>query len=326
MQNNWTRRHHGNGGDAMPEYAFSDVIIEGLRLKARRNRVSTQRTDTSNVKPLLKFFDGCWITCDPMSTRSEQITPEKVGDYIDSRSAEGVGVSGIRREIAVAASCVRTCAKKKYWHLPNPFEAPDIELPKPRKRRWTPSEVAAMLLAGEPPLPDLILFWLTTWMRPAEAYQLEWAEVHDDRIVLNQQKNGSDLPVPLTDSAKAILSRQPRHKGVRRVFSRPDGSPLNKDSLKWLVTKARRIAATSVPSVLTAQMRDLRRTGATWALEAPGITIQDIQGVLRHKRLKITEEVYTSPPVERGRLAASASDWQQDVELAMVELAQGDAL
>lgn len=259
----------------MPEYQFNDIIKEGLRLSARRTQPSTQKTDAWNSKPLLRYFDQYWVTYDPMSTRRKVLVPERVFRYIEWRESEGVGVAGIRRELAVASKCIRSCAKYLYWQLPNPFENPPLEQSKPRKRQGTDAEIGALLEHARQPLRDMILWYLNTWMRPSEGRLLQWHEVQGDRVVLDQQKNGSDMPLALSAAALAILERQPKVGPF--VFTGENGEPLTKDGLAWLQRLARREASKVTPTVATLQLRDLRRTGATRALAQPGVTTEDIR-------------------------------------------------
>lgn len=294
----------------MPEYKFDDIIANGLRISAQRTRASTQKVDGWNAKPLLRFFTDYWITFDPMSNRRKVLVPERVFHYIQWRQAEGAGVATIRREIAVGSKCIRNCKRYLYWDLPNPFENPPLEQPKPRKRRGTREEIAALLLSAQAPLKDMVLFYLNTWMRPSEARELKWHEIQGDRIILDRQKNGTDMPLALSGEALAILDRQPRVSAF--VFTR-EGQPLTKDGLQWLMRLARRKAATAAPTIGTLQLRDLRRTGATHALAQPGVHIKDVQAQLRQKTLRTTEQVYTEPSIDRARSAVTAAPWVENV-------------
>ena len=194
----------------MPDYRFTEIIKEGLRLSAQRTQPSTQKTDSWNAKPLERYFDGYWVTYDPMSKRRKVLVPEKVFRYCQWRREDGVQDSTLRRELAVASKCVKKCRKYLYWQLPNPFEDPPAEQGKPRKRQGTNEEIAALAIAAKQPLQDMIFLMFNAWLRPGECRQLKWSEVQGDRIVLEHQKNGTDMPVALNETAQALISRQPQ--------------------------------------------------------------------------------------------------------------------
>lgn len=309
MQQDTQIRHippAGAGGRyKMPAYKFETILREGMKLKARKNRESTQKKDGYNAIPLLRFFSGYWVTYDPTCRKRKILTPESVGKYVDFRLNEDIASATIKQEVGLAQTCINVCIKKKYWELPNPFNHADVEPPKPRKRTATSEEISAMLLAAEQPLKDMILLWLNTWMRPSELRCLRRDEDYGDRIVLTQQKNGTNLPLAINQQSREILDRQPNGE----FFFQKDGEPLTKDGLAWLWKKARRKACMACPSVSDLQVRDLRRTGATAALAQPGTHVGDIQAQLRHKSLRMTESVYTRPDVERARAAVEARPW-----------------
>ena len=290
---------------ATKKYRFPEVLREGMFLKQRKNRPSTSKTEVYNSKPLLRFFHPYVLTFDVRDVRRPQkpLTPEAVMQYIDWRREDGVKDQTIRRELALASRCITICKQKKFWFdIPNPFENPDLEPDVPRTRVATGEEISAILLAADQPLKDMVLLWLQTWMRVSELRELKRSEDRGDRIVLEHQKNGTDMPLAVNAAAREILDRQP--EGTH--FFQWKGAPMSKSCLVWLWKKARRKAGVSCPSVSDLTMRDLRRTGATMALSQPGVYIGDISAQLRHKSIRMAERVYTTPSVERAKSAVDS--------------------
>jgi integrase len=115
--------------------------------------------------------------------------------------------------------------------------------------------------------------------RANEIAELRWDEVHDDQIVLPSErtKNGRAHVVPLSEPAKAILSKFPR-KDREYVFGRD-----NTGFQGWSKAKEKidaRIAEAGKP-LAHWTVHDLRRTLATQMAEL-GIQPHIIEAVLNH--------------------------------------------
>lgn len=144
--------------------------------------------------------------------------------YRDERLAQGKGANTVRLEIALI-SHVYTIARKEWGmeSLANPVES--VRKPKAppgRNRRLENGEEQRLLEAAErsgkaPWFPAIIRLAIASGMRAGELLSLEWEQVKlaQRYIQLTMTKNGDDRAVPLSQAAKAILTKLPRDIGGR---------------------------------------------------------------------------------------------------------------
>jgi integrase len=133
---------------------------------------------------------------------------------------------------------------------------------KSRDRVLTDTELKAIwTVCADNDFGAIIKLLILTGQRKNEIGSLRWDEVHDEQIVLpsNRTKNGRAHIVPLSDPAKAILSRF-RRDGRRCVFGRSDtgfgGWNASKKTLDAQIAEAGKPLEAWV-------LHDLRRTVAT---------------------------------------------------------------
>lgn len=156
----------------------------------------------------------------------------------------------------------------------------------PRKRFVQPHEEMTRLLASLAIERDAIetyfLTLVTTGCRPREARLMQWSHLHLESgrwdIPLTKTRRPHILMLP-----PELVTRlqQLSHHGDS-VFSGRSGQPWSASTMQRIWTRIRTRAG--LPDV---QMRDLRRTVASW-LEEEGVAITDIGQVLNHASQRTT--------------------------------------
>jgi integrase len=124
-------------------------------------------------------------------------------------------------------------------------------------------------------------------MRQGELLKLTWKDVDLDRktAALMDTKNGESRSVPLTDKAAAALKELKEAKVVElSVFLNLDGTPLQR---RWLSRRWERILTAA--EVTDFHWHDLRHTCAS-ILAQNGATLQEVQVLLGHKSMRMTEK------------------------------------
>ena len=179
-----------------------------------------------------------------------KVLPQDIASWRDER-LQSVAGSTIRREANLISSVFTLAIKEWRWCKDNPVSMVIMpKEPRPRDRRITPDEEAAILLQlqYEPwqqptllihELALLFLLALETAMRLGEMISLEWQHVHlDQRYVhLTLTKNGNARDVPLSSKAVKILQLMREKNGNnRQVFT------LGGESASSLFRKYRRQA------------------------------------------------------------------------------------
>jgi integrase len=118
---------------------------------------------------------------------------------------------------------------------------------------------------------------ILTGARREEIGQLKWSEIDGDTIVLSgaRTKNGQPHIIPLSSTARAIISKLPRIDGGEYLFTFHGSHPLS----GWSHSKPELddYAAVKEPW----RIHDLRRTCAT-GLQKLGVSLQVTESVLGH--------------------------------------------
>ncbi|WP_074257713.1 integrase family protein [Vannielia litorea] len=127
---------------------------------------------------------------------------------------------------------------------------------------------------------ELILF---TGFRKSEAFNLEWRNVHEDRIHLPMTKNGRSFDLPITQHHHEILA------------------PLRGLSRQWVFPSPKSSAGhLTMPERMAWSPHAHRRTFATVAMEA-GVLEEIVGRLLNHTPLSITGQRYTRPSLDALR-------------------------
>jgi integrase len=127
------------------------------------------------------------------------------------------------RAIYTPLMAVLTHAHKRGWCDRPTFERP--AQPKGKTRWLTPNEALRLIAAAAPHIKPLLIFFLSTGARVAEALELSWDDVDlsDARVMLRDTKNGTDRAARLPPAAVVALANLPGRAG--EVFRRDDGQP-----------------------------------------------------------------------------------------------------
>lgn len=128
-------------------------------------------------------------------------------------------------------------------------------------------------------------FILATGLRKAEAFTLEWKNIHADHLHLPMTKNGRSFDLPLVARHHAILE------------------PVRGLSRQWVFPSEKSVAGyIGRPQRLRWSPHAHRRTFATIAMEA-GVLEEVVGRLLNHTPLSITGRRYTKPSLDALRPA-----------------------
>jgi integrase len=123
--------------------------------------------------------------------------------------------------------------------------------------------------------------------------------------VSEECKSGRSDPVPLTESARSVLSEQPRRIRSAYVFHGADGNHYDTDKERNRISTATRKAMARA-GIHDASFHTLRHTAASWMVQA-GRPLAEIQRFLRHRSI-VTTMRYAHLAPEHLRDTASALD------------------
>lgn len=233
------------GSKSFPTAAAARQYEREIVLKASRGGIDLTRTFAEamnryrlEVTPRKK--SARWentrlkkLMCDEIARiKLSALSYEDFEDWIESERARGPADPSIRREFGVLVQVCRMCRKWR-WMTHNPTELVDKpKNSKPRKRRISPEEEAAIcteLKVHEPcktKTQEVGLIWLfaiETGMRCSEITTLEKDQLFLDDYYLHlfDTKNGDERDVPLSPRAIEIIKSVPG-QGMRVFRVRSD--------------------------------------------------------------------------------------------------------
>lgn len=242
---------------------------------------------------------------DFIGDRLRDITKTQLMAWRDAR-LKVVSPGAVNREINLLSAVFTACVREWNWLSHNPVR--DMKRPpnpRPRDRRVTPEETAAMCqalgLTSDDTIPKTqsqrlalaFLLALETGMRSGEIMSLTHDRVHEDYVHLNQTKNGTARDVPLSSKARAILQRvMAVTRGMPTVFE-----VKNPDAL-WRKARDQR-AVHIVPSVKTLHFHDSRHEAITQL--ARRIDVLDLARMIGHRDTKSLMIYYNATASEIAR-------------------------
>ena len=136
-------------------------------------------------------------------------------------------------------SILRMATKEGYFQR-NPADELTIHKVETHPKYLTYDQIVRLenTPCGNAVVRDAFLFAINTGLRHKDIRNLLWSQIKDGSLTFTQSKTGSPEILPLTNSAKAILKRQPRHlntsdDGEDHVFHLRRQSSVDKVLKTW---------------------------------------------------------------------------------------------
>jgi integrase len=240
-----------------------------------------------------------------------KLTPQDLVGYCSMRRDEGAGPYTCNMEVSKLGTALRYAGMSLRVQLPDVVGQARPLLTHlgliggggKRERRPTDDELERLVahLASErgEMFADIVRFAVATAMRRGEIERLEWADVDEaKRLVLvrdrkdPRRKAGNDQWVPLLGEAWAVLQRQPKVDGERRIF------PIGATTVSKYFTEACR--ALHIPDL---HFHDLRHEGTSQLFEQ-GYAIEQVALVTGHKDWRHLKRYTQLKPEDLHRPAA----------------------
>ncbi len=209
-------------------------------------------------------------------------------EFVGSSSLAATSVNIYLRSVQVFAGF---CARKGYVQPRNYYQEFSLTEQRKEVQIFMPEEVAAMLETmrkrGRTDLAQLVQFLLETGFRIGQALNLQWTDIKDGLIYRNSKHGERYEPFPITVSLQKLFDAMPRHSTKpNKVFfwEMSSQAAISRDFNKILAE-----------SGIEKQHRNwhtFRKTAASyWA--AQGLPLQEVQRLLGHTSVEITNSYYT---------------------------------
>ena len=228
-----------------------------------------ERADKGNLEGILR-----WLQPSLRGVIIQQIDVALIGEIVAKKRKEGVSPATVNKVLMVIRAVLRH-AQGIGWIE----SVPRIRMLKTEKKRvrfLTHAEAERLLRILPPHKSDIVRFSLATGLRMGNILELEWSQIDMARkcawVHPDQAKSRKAIPVPLSDEAMEVISRQLgkndkvvfswRGKPIKRVNNRGWQSALKKAGIKDF------------------RFHDLRHTWASWHIqnETPLSVLQELGG------------------------------------------------
>lgn len=269
-------------GGTVPECArtLKQIIAWYKEEELPKKALRTQRDNKAELARLEGVFGDSPI---------ETIRPTDVTTYLAGRVDEDGKPAPVRanREISLLSHVINFARRRGFTDMANPCAGVERNTETGRDRYVDDAEYAALYAAGDEELRDAMDLLLLTGQRPGDVLKMKRADIRDGALWVKQGKTGTNLRIDvegeLAEAIERMQTRKRKATGLRLVQD-DAGQPLTYWMLEGRFSAARTEASKEMPSVVTAQLRDIRGKAAT--------DVEDLahaQALLGHKSRTMTE-------------------------------------
>jgi integrase len=258
------------------EEMFSDVVQNYLDYQRARISPGSYWRAQGIIEQHIKPYFG--------TMKLAQVKKRHVEDYITKQRNGGLGASSVRKELNVLKHMFSFYVEQELLEFNPASGVKGPKAPQARLRYLQPAELAAVLKACPPwlqPIAGLLAF---TGMRRSEVLNLRTMDVdlQNGCVTLQQTKNNKPHVVWLNRLARQVLifSMRPGAKPTDCIFA---GDNLRKENVSLAFLRTCRKCG-----IADFHLHDLRHTAASWMRQS-GADLQDIQKVLGHSNIKMTD-------------------------------------
>lgn len=272
----------------MPDDASSAEFAQVYaRLRSGRALPASKR----NIKKLIASYmqsdkwSGLAKNTQISYRRSFRYLEEKIGAF-DPASIKARHVYDMRDSLKAtpttskrrvgALSVLMQHAIKIGWIDVNPIQKFEhLKTQKPARQPWPRDLIDAARDTADTDTLLLFEMLLGTGQRIGDVLAMQWGQVKDGGIIVEQEKTGARIYVPFTSRVAAILADTPR-RGLH-IITLPDGRPMGYNSA-WSRMKALRDAI----GADAYDIHSLRHTAASEIAAIPGMTSEHVMAITGH--------------------------------------------
>lgn len=276
--------------DNPPTMTFGELLTLYYNTIAK-NKSEKSKANQATYNRCIKR-DFAWLADMPVNT----ITAQHLTDWRNARLAK-VSVGTVRREISYFSAVMSYAVKELFIITENPFaNLSKPAIPKARNRRISNDEIASIMQAGNlawgatPTQTQQYVAWafvfaVHTAMRRGEILGITKADIKDGYIHLPKTKNGDSRNVPLTPTAKEMLSWI-RHDDERLL-------PLTLDAFEKSWKRVQRKA--DLPDL---HFHDTRHEAISRFVKDLKLPVETLAKITGHKDIKILINTYYNPTID----------------------------
>ena len=281
-------RHDGVSHRMPDDPASADFATEYARLRSGRAVPTSKRS----VKKLIASytssprFSDLKLNTKKSYRQSFKYLEEKIGPHdpaqikphhvYDMRDSMADKPTTAKRRVA-ALSVLMQHAIKLGWIDRNPVPArfEHLKTTKPSRQPWPQDMIDAARQTADTETLLIFEMLLGTGQRISDVLAMQWGQIEDGGILVNQSKTGARLYVPFTARLASLLAKTPR-RGLH-IITLPDGRPMKYNSAYNRMMDLRR--------AIGAEAYDnhaLRHSAASEIAALPGMTEEHVKAITGH--------------------------------------------
>ncbi len=163
----------------------------------------------------------------------EDLTDAEVNAFVQMRRAEGAGLYGINRALAVWRGMFER-ARKKWKQRTQVIDWADFMNPEEQRTRWLTQEEVMRLLSYLPSHIALAVEWsVATGTREDETFSLDWSTVYLDRGYARVRAKGSRQHTVWLSEAALRVPRVPRARAEAKGLMAATGGSCLSGAWRW---------------------------------------------------------------------------------------------
>jgi integrase/recombinase XerD len=245
------------------------------------------------VKRYMTSFKQVWPFL--ADKQVHRIDVQTLRDMVKARRIGGASTATIKRDLTAISGVLKHAADEDWMEEVNPTLA--IRAKGKMKEKRDPIElpdaadIKAVKARSAKRFADAIDFARETGMRLSEIFNLKHRDVGHSAITIPRAKHNSLRVIPLSDRAREIIERQPRHIKESWVFWHTDGQRWSSPSSSFRENqkRAQKAAQKAGQEYRHFRFHDLRHLFAVEYLRAKRGSIYDLQRVMGHTSITTTE-------------------------------------
>lgn len=245
------------------------------------------------VKRYMSSFKQVWRHL--ADKHVHQIDVAALREMVKARRIEGASTATIKRDLTAISGVLKHAADEGWMEEINPTLAMRAKGKMKEKREPIvlpdPDDIKAVKAHSARRFADAIDFARETGMRLSEIFDLQHRHVGQSAITIPKAKHNSLRVIPLSDKARRIIEKQPRHIKGPYVFWHSDGDKWSSPSSSFRENqkRAQKAARKAAQEYRWFRFHDLRHLFAVEYLRAKRGSIYDLQRIMGHTSITTTE-------------------------------------
>ena len=281
---------------------FDNLIERFLQAQKTHNAECSYKRDRTASKPLLKAFSG-WRIDDITHLDLEGYMANRLDGKLNYEGSirKAPGKNTVNHEVMMLKHMFNQAVDWGWLQTNRLHKVKLFSLPAFRPRYMTKDELEKLQRHSHPELWDIIVFNLSTGLRPKEIFNLKWSDIDwpQQMITILNPKNRNPRMIPMNNAVAELLLKRKQNLNSDYIFANAKGK-------KRTTVRTAFNAACRRAGIIDLRFYDIRKSFCTW-LVTEGIDIRTVQDLSGHLNLESLEH-YLAFRSDKKRQAVGVID------------------